>query len=363
MSSLYIRKNSQYIWIKWYDKNTHKNCYASTKIIDNPSGRIKAKAFKREFDSEVIIRHRKQQTGIAGNQTLDNAFHHYLKNNAGKNPFTLYEYENFFNKFTLKFSRELNTNKINKLDIESFLNQVKTFKIQQNTKYNICKNTKKFLNFLFEYGYTAAFVINKDVITGPEVKKKIIFTEGDYKLILENLSEKNNNFKVMVQLLTYTGLRPSDILNITGEDIDPIHETLNYFSQKLGKHRTVPIHSSLLPILIDRSAEVNASRLITYKSISQMGLAMRRYLKHLKLDKKGYNLRTFRKTFDSYGYENNMEPMSAAELLGHSAAIAQKHYREISMKRMKNELEKFQPFSKPVTLVVTQEGQLINSDK
>ena len=70
------------------------------------------------------------------------------------------------------------------------------------------------MNFLFEYNYTPMFKINREVKTKPEVKEKIIFTDEDLSEVLNGLKGKNSNFQTTIFLLAYTGLRPSDILNI-----------------------------------------------------------------------------------------------------------------------------------------------------
>ena len=59
------------------------------------------------------------------------------------------------------------------------------------------------------------FKINREVKTRPEVKEKIIFTDEDLQKVVKGLKEKNSNFQTMIFLLMYTGLRSSDILNIT----------------------------------------------------------------------------------------------------------------------------------------------------
>ncbi len=363
MASIYVRKNSKYLWIKWYDKSIHGFRYESTEFENTPKGRDDAKEFKEEFEANLKLKNRNKRFSMTGDVSLQQAFNHFLKNNTGKSDKTIYEYKHWFEKLKEEFPGNTPARKINKLDIEDWLNSVKKWPVQDNTKYNICKNTKKFLSFLFEYNYTNPFVINKDVLTKPEIKEKILFTENDWIKIFHHLNEQPRHFKVMIYLLTYSGRRPSDIMDITVDRIDLHRKTFSFYVPKNKRYTILPLHSSLIPVLQERINEIGSGRLISYKNLSNMGQALRKYLKKLKLYGKGYNLRTFRKTFDSLAYENGMEVMSAAELLGHSAAVAQKHYRKISMQRMRDELEKFQIPQKPVTLSVTEDGKLIESNK
>ena len=75
-----------------------------------------------------------------------------------------------------------------------------------------------FLKFLFEYSYLPRpFIINGDVKTRMPKGEPIIFDDKDTKKILDGLTklEKNSNFKLMVKMLMFNGLRPSDIIGIT----------------------------------------------------------------------------------------------------------------------------------------------------
>ena len=81
----------------------------------------------------------------------------------------------------------------------------------------------KFLNFLFEYEYLPKFFkLNKDVRIKPQLREPIIFSDKDRRKYISELvpQEKNENFQLMIYLLMYSGLRPSDIINLTVEQID-----------------------------------------------------------------------------------------------------------------------------------------------
>lgn len=64
-----------------------------------------------------------------------------------------------------------------------------------------------------------------------------------------------------------------------------------------------PIHGKLKEILTTRIEEVKNGRLFDYSDIHNMGRAVKRYFKVIKLSEKKYNLRTFRKDFISRSQE------------------------------------------------------------
>jgi site-specific recombinase XerD len=72
-----------------------------------------------------------------------------------------------------------------------------------------------------------------------------------------------------------------------------------------------------------------------------MGKAFNRYLKELELDKKGYNLRTFRKSFATNAFEKDISLVSAAALLEHkNISTTMKYNNKANRKKLAEELKK-----------------------
>jgi integrase len=145
----------------------------------------------------------------------------------------------------------------------------------------------------------------------------------------------------MFYLLLYTGLRPSDIIDIKVEDIDLKNMTLNYYSSKVKVHNIIPLHNKLKPILTERVNQIKTGNIFEYATDGEMGKAFRRYLERLKLDNKGYGLRTFRKTFATRAFEEGMNLLSTSRLLGHrTMQTTQKYYTFVEKKKLAEELKK-----------------------
>jgi len=89
-------------------------------------------------------------------------------------------------------------------------------------------------------------------------------------------------------------------------------------------------------------AENPDGQLLNYTSVENMGKAVVRYLAELNLDKKGYSIRTFRKTFITLSHEFGMDSSVVAELVGNEhLSTADCFYNKISISKMNEELEKF----------------------
>jgi len=231
---------------------------------------------------------------------------------------------------------------INKLVAEDFIIFITGKGWQPNTNHTYVTHFIHFLNFLFEYRYTPWFKINKDVKTKPEVKDKIIFTDSHIKKIRSNLPTLNQNQQTTLMLLLYTGLRPSDILSLTGDKIDLRKRVFKYYSSKIKKNRQVYFHKDLMPILKKGKSDVGSGKLLNYENVESISRAVARYLKDLSLTGRGYSARTFRKTFitlcrNRFGIEDAI----VREMVGHSqGTVPDKFYNQIDDKSIKKALDK-----------------------
>ena len=187
------------------------------------------------------------------------------------------------------------------------------------------------------------FRINKDVRTKPEVKEIIVFKDEDLQKIFDNLKTKNSNFRTMISLAYYTGLRSTDMLSINIEKINFENNSISYYSPKLKKWYIVPFHKHLTSVLKERMQDKKTGKLLEYTDDSDMCKAFNRYLTELELTGKGYTMRTFRKTFITLCRSRyNMNASIVRELVGHEHGnTADRYYNEISIDNMRVELLKF----------------------
>ncbi len=298
------------------------------------------------------------------------AFNHFKKINASKSKSTISTYEMFYGYLIQRITPDTPCLLINKEVAEDFLLWLgQLTHIQQNTKFEIQKNFQKFLRFLFEYEYIPRiFILNKDVKVRAKVNEPLIFSEADRKAILDGLSTdleishlltkkkedkqykkkqkpapyvKNSNFRTMMMMLMYNGLRPSDIINITVEQIDLEKMEMRFYSSKIEKWFTRPIHNLLKEVLVNRISEVKTGSLFDYGDAKNIGKAFSRYLEAINLSGKGYTLRTFRKDFISRCQEAGVSIATTALLVGHSnIKTTMTYYTKLSSQHLTDELSK-----------------------
>ncbi len=339
MASIYTKGNK--IYISWYDPFVGKNKNKSTKLINTKQNLKKAQIIATELQKRINENYTKfNQIGIIKN-SISSSIEHFLKVNSDKNYKTIQGYKNFFSKFTNKFPEYESCLIINKLSCEEWLISFRKSNYQQNTLHGITKVLKKFLNFLFEYNYIPVFKLNRDITFKPEIKEIIVFQENDLKIMIDALRNKNDNFTTAFYILLYTGLRPSDIYNINVNDIDLKKGTIKYYSEKSSEFFEVPFHPELKPILEQRIKQIEVGKILEYETINNLGKAFRRFLAKLKLEHKGYTLRTFRKTFITLAHQSGMDLATVSKLAGHKKiTTTELYYNRLSLTKQVSELKK-----------------------
>jgi len=339
MASVYKKGNK--IYLSWYDPFEQKRKNASLKLEYNKENLKQAKKKAKLFQEKLNEQKAKLIDMVICQDTIQNAFEHFLRNNSHKAEKTKKDYYRFFKKFTEHFDPNELCTVINKLKVEQWLCDVKTLDLAQNSIFGYYKQLNHFLNFLFEYNYTPMFMINKAVKPRKEIVPKIVFTDNEVKKIFEELSSKNSNFKILIYLAFYTGLRSSDIMNIKSENINFEEQTLSYYSPKRKITRNIAFHDALVSLLKNRVDEIGSGRIVDYKTVESFGRAVTDYFNQIGL-RKGLTARTFRKSFITRALESGINKSVVRELVGHEhSSTTDKYYNSISVRQMLSELRKY----------------------
>lgn len=338
-----IYPNGGLWYIRYQDPISKKWKGKSTGLKATEQNIPAAEKMRNEFELEL-----QELVGVEYTEgSIQEAFEAFKSKNSNKNIGTIGTYDYFLKFLKQKFNVNNSCLVITKKTAEDFflyINQLEGY--AQNTKFGIVKNFSKFLKFLFEYNYLPKpFAINSDVKTRMHKGDIIIFDDKDRQTILKKLKteKKNNNFTLMIKMLLYNGLRPSDIVNITIDNVDLKKMIMKYYSTKVGLWYTCPLHSELKPQLRKQIKAATSNRLFAYENISNMGKAFRRFMKDIGLDNKGYDLRTFRKDFISRCQEAGVPVSAASKLAGHSKlTTTMEYYTKLSQEYLRGELNKLE---------------------
>lgn len=340
-----VKPRGRILHLQWYDSLAKKIKTKSTGLPYSIANFKKAKIFANKLQAELTAKTKKLKEIGVPNITIGEAFEHFLRNNQDKHEKTKDEYFRFYNYFTEdeKFEGQQPCSVITKSAFEDWLNDIKKLPLSKNSIHCIGKQANHFLNHCFEYNYIPVFKVNREVKTKPEIKEKIVFTDEDITKIFSNLKIKNSNFRMLIFLLFYTGLRSSDILTITVDRINLKERIVKYYSPKKKNHREIPFHKDLVKVIRQRIKEIKEGPLINYAKTEAIGHEIRKYFDKLELSNKSCSARTFRKTFithcrSRYYIDNSI----VKELVGHAPGnTTDKYYNEISIKTMREALDKF----------------------
>lgn len=345
MASLY--KKGNYIYISWYDFIKQKRLNKSLKLTATSTNWKRAEKIKMALEKKLEAEKNKYSVAGIRQITIADAFEHFLSNNRHKHPKTIKDYYRFYNLFKETFPEDQPCGLITKIKVESWLSEIKLLKQKRNSIFGYYKQLRHFLNFLFEYNYVPMFKINRDVAPKPEIVEKIVFHKEDLIAIFKNLDDKNNNFKLLIYLLYYTGLRSSDILNIDPEKIDLKRREMVYYSPKRKLSRRIAFHEALLPVLAERLQERRDGRLLEYGTVEAVQRALSRYFNKIGIDSRDYSSRTFRKSFITLARKSGMDESVVKELVGHShSSTTDKFYNRIDTDAMRSELRKYPTIEK-----------------
>lgn len=342
MASIYPKNNKLYI--SWYDFTHQKNFNKSLNMANTPKNMKEALRIKKQLEEQLKNEKEKIKGLVIKRKDIKEAFEHFLRNNASKHPSTIKDYHRFYNKFKESFDENKPCSIITKLSVEQWLNLIKKLPFKLNTIFGYYKQLNHFLNFLFEYNYIPMFKINRDVKPRCENVEKIIISLDDLALIFGALGiiTKTDNFRNLLMLLYYTGLRASDLLSLEIQNVDIANRTMRFYSPKRKVHRAIVFHEDLLPIF-NRIIEVKSiGKVLDYKQVETLQRAINRYFENLGLKEKRYTSRSFRKTFITLARRNKMDETTVKELVGHAhTSTTDKFYNKIEDEQMKEELNKY----------------------
>lgn len=351
MASIYTKNNK--IYISWYDITQQKRLNRSLNMENTPKNMKEASVIKKKFE-EQLNKEKEKIRGLAiKRKDIKEAFEHFLRNNATKHPKTIKDYMRFYMKFTEQFNENKPCSIINKINVEQWLNSIKKLDLKKNTIFGYFKQLNHFLNFLFEYDYIPMFKINRDVKPKVEIVEKIIISPEDMAVIFEALKyvKKTDNFKNLLYLLYYTGLRASDLLSLEIQNVDINNRSFKFYSPKRKVYRAVAFHEDLVSIFQNIIKTKDTGKVLEYKKVESLQRAINEYLKDILLSNDKYSSRSFRKTFITVCRKNGMDESVVKELVGHShTSTTDRFYNKIDDDQMKSELEKYRrieslPFS------------------
>lgn len=258
----------------------------------------------------------------------------------------------------ISFMKEKGINDIKKIelnDITAFLSYLKKTKMDPKSIAHNITVIRNFHKYFIKTG-----VLNNDVsisIERPKIRKSLPVTltieEVDKLLNIDLNTPFDYRNKAMLELLYGTGLRISELLSLTTNDIDLINCTVRCMG-KGKKERILPINEYIIEYLekylcIRNKLEKNNTFKELFlnnhgKPITRQGFF--KILKKLLLEN-GLNTNvsphTLRHSFATHLLENGADLRMIQDMLGHSDISTTRIYTHISNQKVKNDYDLHHP--------------------
>lgn len=246
-------------------------------------------------------------------------------------------------------------NQIKREHITSFLEKLKNEKLKPQSIAHYLTSIKNYHKFLLQNNYLEDNIAKS--IERPKLSKKLpnslSIEEVMTLLDIKTLTTFDYRNKCMLELLYGTGLRISELLNLTVNDIDTINCTVRCIG-KGDKERIVPINDYIIESL-ENYLKVRPS-LLKNKTTKELFLNSRgdkisregffKILKKLLLEKglnQNISPHTLRHSFATHLLEYGADLRVIQEMLGHSDISTTRIYTHITNNKIKEDYQKYHP--------------------
>ncbi|MFZ1292520.1 MAG: site-specific integrase [Melioribacteraceae bacterium] len=231
---------------------------------------------------------------------------------------------------TMKGSFNILFEKIGNVNIISITKQVMRDYIEQRAKYVSAATIRRDLatfSSAFKWAIKKKYHYENvtDGIERPKLPEKLplFFTKQEFEQLINCI--ENKDLKELVIFAVYTGLRQSDIINLTWEQINFGNRTLLLTNRtnltKSRKVHSLPLHNKIYDLLNERNKTRINELVFTYlgKPILQDFIS-KKFRKLIR--KAGLNLRltfhTLRHTFATWLVQNGVSIYKVSKLMTHS---------------------------------------------
>ena len=271
---------------------------------------------------------------------------------------TKYAYETDLNDFK-NYLKNKKIDKITTEDIRNYINDLHDQKEKDRTISRKIVSIRTFFDYLMRERIIAANPMEK--IESPKLQKKLPVTlnEDEINKLLDikprtSLEYRN---KAILELMFATGLRVSEIINLTINDINLKDNYVRCFG-KGKKERIVPMATyttNLLKVYIEEKRPALLKGYLTdsvFISSYGKGITRQGLFKIIKKEakekgiKKEISPHTLRHTFATTLLENGADLRSIGELLGHENIKTTQIYTHLSNSKKRIDYDTYHPRNK-----------------
>ncbi|MFZ2193154.1 MAG: tyrosine-type recombinase/integrase [Candidatus Moraniibacteriota bacterium] len=246
-----------------------------------------------------------------------------------------------------KFIKKLSFNKLARTHIREFL----CFLVEKNNQPITRRRKMTSIKNFFE------FLENEDLIKNSPVKNiatlKVKENEPSYlteqelkkliKVVSEDKSKHQERNKLMIKILIETGIRISELTNLSVGDIDTKSRII-IVKRKGGQKQSIPINIELAKNIkqLAKNKEISEPLFMSSfkKRITQrrVGMLVQKYLKLTRITKLNISVHSLRHSFCSRLLEKGVNLKTIQILAGHKNISTTERYLHIAKSRLRKEV-------------------------
>lgn len=273
-------------------------------------------------------------------------FMSYLENNEYSNQ-TIIGYQKDLNKLIQWLETKKNgpvyNNEVCKEDIQKYLEEMRGRGCSASTRNRVMYVLRSYYSFINDETLNPVEEI-KPVKT--RIKKRTYLQKEEVEKLVETIEHPTIRFTVLTAY--YTGLRPSELLNLHLEDVDLKSDLIHVKQGKGNKDRDIPICEdlklSLLQYLEEYRPEVASEKFFATArsgslSMQFLNRKIGEAVRHLKW-KKSVTAHTLRHSFASRLVAKDVNIAKIQHLLGHSNITVTSLYAHFTTKELSEALKK-----------------------
>ncbi len=242
-----------------------------------------------------------------------------------------------------KFIKHMGDMKLYNIDrsvVYTFINRLKyeMTRFKKQTSMNSVATYNNQLKVMFQYFKERGYV-KENPFQHREIKIKEIVTMQDKEIedIIYKLKGKNIEHYKVISFLLLTGLRCSEIINITFSNIDFNNNIIYVRNEKEDRQDRIPLHPILKEFILNEW-DTFEGKLFNYKSRHSLHF-FKRFLINEGYER--YSLHTLRKTFITKLINSGLSIYDVMTLARHkNIKTTLKHYANAELIRMGNEIKK-----------------------
>ena len=328
-----VRSKRGYLYLDYHDEAGKRHRDALF-LKDTRENRKKAELEKKKIEYElgagVYIEKKKRID--ANKKTLKQGLHEFLSSKKNRSPETIKDYEFAFKNMTDYFG-DIKINRIDPDNIENLEKHLQ-LRISENSIASYFKKIKVIFEYFKKVGYIS---VNPIPTRQMKLDEPVTIPRKEIESILQKLKIKNRTHYRVIALLLLTGMRISELLRLTFEDIDFRENIMLIRNQKGRRIDRFPIYEELGEFLITEFPGWKGP-LFNYKSKDSM-----KFFKRFLVDEgyPNYNFHNLRKTFISKLINSGMNVFDVMKLARHkSIQTTLNHYSAAELTRMGKEITK-----------------------